>query len=96
MASDEVAASYGEPTYGEASYGGAFDGISTRQDRVVFASIDISADARAAVTIPADGAASFGISADGTLNLLRPSTRVIQTAPTSKRGKTGLSHTGLN
>jgi hypothetical protein len=88
---------WGEAAYGEAAYGEPADGtIPPFQNRNVFAVIAFDVVGAGAFTGPAVGAAEIEITAAAIGKPLLPKVRVIKTTPHSKRGKTGLSHTGLN
>lgn len=95
-ATDTPAASYGEFAYGEAAYGDSEVGdVDPYQNRSPQVEIGIVAEGAGAVTVPIVGLAEFAIEASGggravTLRQVR----VIQTAPRSRRGRTGLSHSG--
>jgi hypothetical protein len=88
---------WGDGAWGEVAWGEAQDGtIPPYQDRNVFAVIALVADGVGAKTDPSIGEAELGFAASGAMSVLRQKVKVIQTGPTSGRGKTGLSHTGLN
>jgi hypothetical protein len=66
------------------------------EDAAGEAEISITAEGAGGLTYPVPGSAELDISASGVGALSRQRVRVIQTAPQTRRGKTGLSHTGLN
>lgn len=87
---------YGDGAYGEVSYGEAVSEAGGNQDRVGAAGFSIIASGAGAYDVPAIGSAAFGFDASAISGRSLTKVRVIQTTPTSGRGRTRLSHTGLN
>jgi hypothetical protein len=88
---------WGDAAYGEAAYGEPQDNtISAFQNRDVFAEISFIAAGVGALVDTADGVTELTFVAGAIGVADRTKVRVIQTAPHTRRGKTGLSHTGLN
>jgi hypothetical protein len=88
---------WGDKAWGEAGYGEPQDNtISPFQSRNGVAVITFTAEGAGTGIPPSVGEVEFGFTADGAGALSRQKVRVIQTAPQTRRGKTGLSHTGLN